>query len=239
MIVLSTTSLSAESKKEITQNESEVIVLLKEKNLRLEEQNKFLITYTTELRNSYYWALGFAGTFLVLFLGVNIYFLRNKSEEDKERLTAHFDLIINEKTSLILQRVDKKIDDSQRLLHEISDKSVKETTFPINNSISSLTEKIQENKIEILELKLKNHESSGVKGNILSAHFRLAQEVRKLTTSYWDWKVSDSLEEGYKLLEQGVEFDSGELPEITAFLNNLPKQFSDLAHKIRKKLRKD
>ena len=65
---------------DITSNEENL--LLKEMILRLKEQNSILIETGKELRATYYWALGFMAVFLITFLGVNIYFTRDKYKEE-------------------------------------------------------------------------------------------------------------------------------------------------------------
>ena len=68
-----------------------ITVILKENIIRLEEQNKILLSTNSDIRSSYYWALSFCATFLILFLGVNIYFFRNRFNEDKEFLLNKID----------------------------------------------------------------------------------------------------------------------------------------------------
>jgi len=216
-----------------TTNLSEIEV----SNIRLEEQNKLLKSTLSEMRSSYYWSLSFASTFLLLFLGVNVYFFRNRYNDDKDYLLKH----INEETSKLSRNTSELIETKFSELKEKIDHHVEEKLKTISSSldgkISSLKNDIQISRVEIIELSIENTKRTGVEGNVLSEYFKLAQESRKLSGPHWDWQVSESLEEIYKLLCDGAEFDSTELPDVSKFLNTLPDQFSDGVHKVRNKLR--
>ncbi|RLC96171.1 MAG: hypothetical protein DRI46_14065 [Chloroflexi bacterium] len=211
--------------------------VLKEKNIRLEEQNKILIHTSTELRNSYYWALGFSATFLLLFLGVNIYFFRNRYNEDKEYLLKHVDSKLHEGANEMRNYVSKQLHNLESRLEKVSVKAVKQSINDINAKINNLHSIIGMNKIDIIELEIEQTKLSGVQANVLRSYVDIIQELRKLDNCGWDWKISDYLSEVCELLKEGVKFNSSELPEVSSLLNGLPNQFDDIVYKIRNHMR--
>ncbi|WP_166370887.1 hypothetical protein [Psychromonas sp. SA13A] len=207
--------------------------LLYESNIRLMEQNRILQSTASDLRSTYHWALGFSATFLLLFLGVNIYFFRNRYNEEKEYLLMHIDDSIEIKKTEIDTSLANK-------LSEVESKLENKVSSQIEFSLAKVLQKIKLNandiqlcKVEALKLKLINTNNSGVKENILSENFRLAVEIRMLSGKSWDWDVSNVLENINALLLEGTKFDPMEMPEVSTFLNNLPAQFTDQVTKIR------
>lgn len=218
-------------------NSETTISLIKEKNIRLEEQNKILISSSSELRTSYYWSLGFAATFLLLFLGVNIYFFRNRYNEDKEYLLNHIDLKLNEGAIQTREEITNQFIELEKKLGDMAVEKVKQSISSMNSRINSIHEHTQENTIAILDLEVEHLIRYGCDANLITGYFRLAQEIKKLKSPHWDWKMSGCLENIGKLLEKNIEFDSGELPDVSSFLNGLPEQFDDAVFKIKNRLR--
>ncbi|MGD6734890.1 hypothetical protein ACP5PY_00340 [Photobacterium leiognathi subsp. mandapamensis] len=220
----------------IAQTESEstqAISDLRVQIIRLEEQNKILITSNNDIRSSYYWALGFSATFLILFLGVNIYFFRNRFDEDKEFLLNS----IKDKFNLIEKNNQQVIASEMAVFDaklEMTFKTKSEQlTKYYDSSVSSNSTAIQRLLIEVTELKLKNVISDGCKPNILTGYLALAKETLKLGSSY-DWKTSECLSKAKELMDEGVKIEPMELPELITFINSLPEQFSGVSEEIRK-----
>ena len=212
-----------------------ITIILKENIIRLEEQNKILLSTTSDMRSSYHWALGFCATFLILFLGVNIYFFRNRFNEDKEFLlnkiedkfkgaeSSNLDLIKAE-----MSKFDKKLETSFK-------QKANELSKNYKASVASNLNKIQYLSVQVKDLELENTKANGCKPNILTGYFHLAEETHKLGSGF-DWQLSECLVEARKLLDEGVEIESMEYPEVTTFLNSLPSQFNDVVEAIRKYL---
>lgn len=239
IILALSASVNANIKSPPEQLDNEIIISqLKEKNIRLEEQNKILISSASDLRASYYWSLSFAATFLLLFLGVNIYFFRNRYNEDKEYLLKHIDAKLLEGKNNAQKETSKKLLELEGKFEKIIADKVRSSISGINSKIDVIHSNIKYNKIKILEVEIEQTKKTGVEVTLLSQYFQLAQEVKTLNSNGWDWKLSDCLVEITKLLEKGVEIETGDLPELSDFLNNLPNQFSDAVHKIRTIIRK-
>ncbi len=217
--------------------ESDYVIELKINKIKLEEQNKLLKSSLNDLRASYYWSLSFAATFLLLFLGVNVYFFRNRYKDDKEYLLQKIDAeskkIIESSCDLIESKVDGLKSEVSRHISE----NLKKSVSGMESKVSSLSNDIQNSRVDIIKLNIENTKRTGVKANVLRKYFELFRESRKLKGPHWDWQVSEGLEEMYKLLCDGAEFDPSESSEVSGFLNGLPEKFSDGVHKVRTKLR--
>jgi hypothetical protein len=208
---------------------------LKENIIRLEEQNKILLSTNSDIRSSYYWALSFCATFLILFLGVNIYFFRNRFNEDKEFLLNKIDDKFTGAESNNLELIKAEMTKFDKKLDTSFKKTASELSKNYKSSVASNLNKIQWLSVQVKELELKNTKLGGYKPNILTGYFHLAEETHKLGSGY-DWQLSECLVEARKLLDEGVEIDSTEYPEVTTFLNSLPRQFHDVVETIRKYL---
>jgi len=195
----------------------------------LKQRNQDLLDFQEKLSATIYWSLGFSATFLILFLGINIYFLRNRYNEDKERFLKH----IEDTLSVKAGELDKKI-------VEIVGKTIDSKLSSVKNSIESLKEqlsmieiKTNDNKIEILEIN-KSH-----KDTILYYYFEQAKTCKSTGDFFsYGWKISNCMDAMKKLLDDGAKFDAAEVTEVTKFLDSLPSQFSDTVFSFREKLRK-
>tara|TARA_R110001606_G_scaffold382655_1_gene544550 strand:- start:131 stop:775 length:645 start_codon:yes stop_codon:yes gene_type:complete len=189
---------------------------LQEANIRLEEQNKILSESVSEFRVYLFSSLGFSATFLIVFLGVNIYFLRNRYTEDKVMLLQTIENKINQFEGKSLDRYEvAKKQQKEEISREIDQKSKK---LEIENIYR---------RIDITCLQLKLEENLSI---CLSKYFKLAEDYNLLN---WEMQLSDSLHQIIKLLNQGGEYDSSEYPEVYTFLDKLPVNFSTQAKKIK------
>lgn len=80
---------------------------LKIKIIKLEEQNKILKSSSSDLRNSYYWALGFSATFLLVFLGINLYSANRRFDDEKN----NFEKMLNNKIANEILTINKIIEE--------------------------------------------------------------------------------------------------------------------------------
>ena len=211
---------------ELTSEEA-FIVELKEANLRLEEQNKILKTSSVELRDSYYAALSFAATFLILFLGVNVYFFRNRYNEDKKYLQQHVDVTIDTKMTLIN---DSFIDLESQMEASIKGhitKGVAEQVSPIKQQVRSLQSNVKYQSVDLKRIQIEFEKTPSNKIRLLVA---LAKDYHSLN---WDYQLSDTLVKIRVLLVEGAIFDPSELPDLERFLDLLPKEYNTTLSQIR------
>jgi len=230
-LALFLTSFQAASEITQTSGFESVIVELKEANVRLEEQNKMLKASSVELRNSYYSSLAFAATFLIVFLGINIYFFRNRFNEDKNYLLQHIDNEISSKLALTDDFFEKQ---EQKMVKVIEDQVSKDITGHIaslNGKIGSLQSENRYLTVDIILLKIKNEKTPSNKLTLLMS---LSKNYHSLK---WDLQLSDTLVEIRDLLEAGASYDSSQLPELARFLDSLPQEFETTIKQVRSRLK--
>lgn len=211
----------------------------------LGQQNKDLRDFHEKIANTVYWALGFSAIFLVLFLGINIYFIRNRYNEEKEYLLQHINNAVHLKSNdlekeqnKIIESIKKEYENTLKSFEISMSKIANDSIAPLKKSISNIFKSINALKIDIIDIEIKFLEKTdGCKDIIIRRYFDLAKEARKYEDRYWDWEVSQCLEEIEKLLNDGAKFDSGDFPEVTAFLDGLPERFKDSVHKVRRVIR--
>lgn len=216
---------------------AEIIVTeLKEYTIRLEEQNKILLSANIDIRNSYYWALGFCATFLILFLGVNIYFFRNRFDEDKEFLINKINVKAKQIEIDNKNLIDNEIIKLDNKLEASFKQKASELTKTYKSTVSLNRNEIQRLRVDITELELENTKAGGCNPNILTKYLKLAEETQKLEDKHYYWKISRCLLEIKKLLDEGVKIDSMDYTETITFLSSLPNEFDDVVKEIRKHL---
>ncbi|EMF9086164.1 hypothetical protein V4U76_004564, partial [Vibrio vulnificus] len=210
------------------QSSNEAIILeLREANLRLEEQNKMLRSSSSELTNSYYAALSFSATFLVLFLGINVYFFRSRYSEDKNYLQQHIDVNVDSKMSLVNDAFKSLESQLEATIKEHTAKALTEHISPLRSQISSLQSSNKYHSVGIKLLQIKLEETPSNKIRLLLS---VAKDYKSLN---WDYQLSDTLVEIKELLKEGATFDSSELPELEGFLNSLSNEYTTTILQIR------
>lgn len=214
------------------QNSNQAIILeLREANLRLDEQNKMLKSSSSELKNSYYAALSFSATFLVLFLGVNVYFFRSRYGEDKKYLQQHIDVNVDSKMSLVNDSFKSLESQLEVTIKEHIAKALTEHVSPLRSQINLLKSFNKHQSVDIKLLKIKLEETPS---NKISLLLSVAQDYKSLN---WDYQLSDTLVKINELLKEGATFDSSELPELEGFLNSLSNEYLTSILKIRDNLK--
>ena len=209
-------------------------------NELLKQQNEILKQANSDIRNSYYWALGFTGTFLVLFLGINTFLFRNKVKEDKEYLNNYVEnTILKEMNSLkdninvSIREVKEQNNKELLQIHESLDSTIKETNKPIYSDIARLRQNSLLLEVGILENKLLLNQSENSYYSKLSNNKQIIDIlINNKITSYY-WKIDNSLERIEEILKTGYKVDTSLLSEYTELLNKLPSQYSDVVHRIR------
>ncbi len=214
------------------QSNNEAIILdLREANLRLEEQNKMLKSSSSELKTSYYAALSFSATFLVLFLGINVYFFRSRYSEDKNYLQQHIDVNVDSKMNLVNDSFKTLEGQLESAIKEHTAVAVAQHTAPLKSQISSLQSSNRYHSVDIKLLKIKLEETPSNKIRLLLS---LAKDYKLLN---WDYQLSETLVDIRELLKEGATFDSSDLPELEGFLNSLSNKYTTTISQIRTQLK--
>ncbi|MDS1780660.1 hypothetical protein [Vibrio vulnificus] len=214
------------------QSNNEAIILeLREANLRLEEQNKMLKSSSSELKNSYYAALSFSATFLVLFLGINVYFFRSRYSEDKNYLQQHLDVNVDSKMNLVNDAFKALEGQLESAIKEHVDVAVAKHTAPLKSQVSSLQ---SSNRYNSVEIKLLNIKLEKIPSNKIRLLLSVAKDYKLLN---WDYQLSETLVEIKDLLKEGATFDSSDLPDIERFLNSLSSEYTTTISQIRTQLK--
>lgn len=227
------------------QLEDQNSVGLSEQVVRLEEQNRILIESQKELRQVYLWALGFAATFLLTFLGVNVYFATARFNRDKNSLVESIDNKIDLKGSeldLVIQdrmaRIDSKFEASESKLSDLVRTEVANTIDPkvnkINNSLGNLRFANKRRVYDIACLKYELLKDNGPKPTVLDRLFDVAEAAN---TIEWGWHVSKCLDEICTLIDAGTNIPSSDIPDRIKFLEKLPAEHDDMVQRIRAKIR--
>lgn len=167
---------------------------LKIKIIKLEEQNKILKSSSSDLRNSYYWALGFSATFLLVFLGINLYSTNRRFDDEKN----NFETMLNNKIANEILTINKIIEEYhfqnigiiKNKIHEIESK---------NDEFNKLiTEKLSEfndlNKAKYKELNKKilvNNESIKTETDKLKEYTDNNIRSAKIDIEFNNLKISE------------------------------------------------
>lgn len=167
---------------------------LKIKIIKLEEQNKILKSSSSDLRNSYYWALGFSATFLLVFLGINLYSANRRFDDEKN----NFETMLNNKIANEILTINKIIEEYhfqnigiiKNKIHEIESK---------NDEFNKLiTEKLSEfndlNKAKYKELNKKilvNNESIKTETDKLKEYTDNNIRSAKIDIEFNNLKISE------------------------------------------------
>ncbi|MBQ4859319.1 hypothetical protein [Pseudoalteromonas sp. MMG007] len=181
---------------------------LKVKIIKLEEQNKILKSSSSDLRNSYYWALGFSATFLLVFLGINLYSANRRFDDEKK----NFETMLNNKIENEVLTINKIIEEHhlqnigiiKNEIHEIENK---------NNEFNKLiTERLLEvddsTKAKYEELNKKilvNNESIKTESNKLEEYTNNKIRSAKIDIEFINLKISEILDVKRNTIAQAIK----------------------------------
>lgn len=210
----------------------------------LKEKNNDLLNYQNNLTETLHWALGFGATFLILFLGINIYFLKTRYNEDKENILKHIEDNINLRSKELEDHIGKKYlefenkwSDVVKNVEDISSKIFDSKINTVKGSLSSLHKQIQNLRINIYDVDRKVLEIDAPKDTLLRTIFDQTKLLKEINDySYWGWKISVNLGLIEKLISEGAKFDSFDLPDVTKLLDSLPSEYKDAIHRVREKI---
>ncbi len=209
-------------------------------NELLKQQNEILKQTNADIRNSYYWALGFTGTFLVLFLGINTFLIRNKVKEDKEYLNNYIESTIIKEMNLIKEHNSQITNDIKELnnkelikIHESLKFKIAESLTPVHGNIAGLRDKSFLLEIYILENEILINQLNKNYYSMLFNNKEVIKILLENQISSFYWKIGNCLERIEEILKTGYEVDTSLLSDYTEVLNKLPAEYTDAAHRVR------
>lgn len=207
-------------------NQQEQIKELSEQNIRLQEQSKMLKSSIDNYNNIIFSSLGFAGTFLIAFLGVNIYFMKNRADEDKKNIEQ----IIKEKNKESLMKLSKFIT-----------KEINKNIGNLENKISSQTASISsqvKTEFDSIDRKIKHihynlavneYEKEQCSDSKLTSTINI---IKHSEVAGFTWKTSKTLTEMQSLLKSGGKYDPSELPDVFNVLRKISEPNKKLALEV-------
>ncbi|WP_412495486.1 hypothetical protein BCV29_16900 [Vibrio cyclitrophicus] len=110
------------------------VELLQDKIRLLEAQNEILLSSTSDIQFMYLAALAFAATFLLAFLGVNVYFNKSKYEEERKLLESLYESNVKDLANLNESEIQNKLTNIKNDLHESLEGKIER----VNSIIDSL-----------------------------------------------------------------------------------------------------
>jgi len=210
----------------------------------LEAQNRLLREHNQSLLTTVHWALAFAAVFLIAVFGLMGYFTYRRYEQDKESLKNFLDSEITKIRAGFTDRLSewkrksadnlrKETEILKQSLNNIAESKSNEAISPVKTRINSLSRDLNYLQIGVIKLEAEDWKKKGIKGNVVSCWFRIAQKGLSIKQ---DWIVSDALNEMERLLKQGAKFSAAQVTEVTGFLQSLPPQFEALVKAIQSKI---
>lgn len=160
----------------------------------LKTQNQMLDKYVDRLTAGYYWSLSFAGGFLLLFLGFNIYNVKGQIKDEKNNIRLQLEAEIAKDFNVIEQRfleqnnnLNTKIQESKDSLESFIKSQIKSEVdyFSIvvekteSDLVKAISESAEKSKKEF------NGTLSGLKGDLGS----IERDLLKQTYDYYELKV--------------------------------------------------
>lgn len=168
---------------------------LKIKIIKLEEQNKILKSSSSDLRNSYYWALGFSATFLLVFLGINLYSANRRFDDEKN----NFEKMLNNKIANEILTINKIIEE-----HHFQNTGI------IKNEIHKIESKNDEFNKLITEKLSEFNDLNKAKYKELSKKILVNNESIKTETD----KLKEYTDNNIRSAKIDIEFNNLKISEI-------------------------
>ncbi|WP_166420834.1 hypothetical protein [Pseudoalteromonas sp. Z1A8] len=181
---------------------------LKIKIIKLEEQNKILKSSSSDLRNSYYWALGFSATFLLVFLGINLYSANRRFDDEKN----NFETMLNNKIENEILTINKIIEEHHLQNIEIIKNEIHEIKNKNNEFNKLITERLLEvndsTKAKYEELNKKilvNNESIKTESDKLEEYTNNKVRSAKIDIEFINLKISEILDVKRNTIAQAIK----------------------------------
>ncbi len=214
--------------------DAERLIELNEQVIRLEEQNNILSESQRELRQVYMWALGFSGTFLLAFLGVNIYFTRTKYQEDRAANLRHIEDNLKLRTEELGNKFEvfekntiEEIENFNKKFESLTNNKIKDSSAAIRNLIDALDYRLSDLEVEVTEMK-------GTDANTITACFEFIERLK--TRSGYDWRIITLLEKVENLIDNGCKISSFEKGDYITILDKLPANCKGIASRVKGKV---
>ncbi|CAH6896890.1 exported hypothetical protein [Vibrio chagasii] len=233
VLVLFSLHSHAEQKELVESSERYINVeveVLKDNIRVLEAQNEILLSSSKDIQLMYLAALGFSATFLITFLGVNVYFSRTKFEEERKSLENLYE--IKSKEQLI--KLEETLHSSINEVKESIPKTVSEKIKPLTSSLESYSQKLENEKLRVdLELIILKIGSTTTKSTLVRLYIEAANLANKRKQ---DWRVGEFLLEADQLLSKGTKIGSVSVSDTMVTLRTFPKHHEKLVSSIETKL---
>ncbi|PCJ53779.1 MAG: hypothetical protein COA79_22465 [Planctomycetota bacterium] len=198
--------------------------------IKLTEQNILLKKSIDDNKSILLWALGFAGTFLVAFLGVNIYFIKSEKTTNLNNITKY------------IEESKIKIEENKlsvfNLLKEENNKTIenkiKSFEARFNQTASSISTKID--KIELTILKNNVHGEDRNHPITIYDLIYLGKKIIEIDDVMFDYETGRCLEQITAFVNKKPKLFPEETAKMVKYLNGLPSSFSVTTNSIIQKL---
>jgi len=215
---------------DVIKEKSFEIELLKNKIRELEIQNEIFFSSASDVQLMYLAALAFAATFLIAFLGINIYFTKSKYEEERKLLESLFESKVIELSTLTQSEIREKSDEAKEELEESFVRQIGYVKSRVELLKKKLTEEELLREYKIVQLEIKCTEVRATKARL---HIKVAVLANKLGR---DSQVAESLIQLSELLSQGAKIDSLSISWAIKDLRSLPEHHEKLIEQIEKQI---
>lgn len=200
-------------------------------NLRvLEAQNEILLSSSKDIQLMYLSALGFSATFLITFLGVNVYFSRTKFEEERKLLENLYEVKSKEQ----LMKLEETLHSSITEVKEIIPTTISQRIKPLTGSMERYSRKLEKEKLRVdLELIMLKIGSTTTESTLVRLYIEAASLANQRDQ---DWRVANFLLEADQLLSKGAKIGSLSVSDTIVMLRTFPKHHEKLVSSIETKL---
>ncbi|WP_422767521.1 hypothetical protein ACOX9X_07100 [Photobacterium leiognathi subsp. mandapamensis] len=209
------------------------IEVLKDNIRVLEAQNEILKSSSKDIQLMYLAALGFSATFLITFLGVNVYFSRTKFEEERKSLENLYEVKSKEQ----LMKLEETLHSSINEVKESIPTTVSQKIKPLTGSLERYSKKLEKEKLRVdLELIILTIGSTTTESTLVRLYIEAASLANQREQ---DWRVGDFLLEADQLLSKGAKIGSLSVADTMVTLRTFPKHHEKLVSSIETKLVKN
>ena len=188
-------------------------------------------------------AVGLAPLFLVVIIGLIIFFTHRRYEKDKLLLMC----VIKSEIAKIKSEIESRYSDLEssdglqlktkslgQSIRNIAESITSEAIKPIDERTKLLMGSRLMLQMDISALQAQQHMDKGQLTNAIRCWFDVAQ---KAWTVEWNWRVAHALDRINYLLNEGAKITlTSSKTELNAFLQSLPKQFEPLVKAIQRKI---
>ncbi|BCS95459.1 hypothetical protein DSLASN_10910 [Desulfoluna limicola] len=196
----------------------------------LEKTNSKLLTIL-------YWSLGFVGSIIVLFLGSNIYFTKDRYDSDKQSLNENLEnkiILMNsdinakfialqaEFKELVNEHIENINESLEPRLSELKTSIQDESADDIRN-LEIITVRLSQDiirlKYNLIDLEISTLDEEKNKNQILEKRIKILECAKELN---YEWLMTSTLQKIIELLKAKADFYSLDLPGIHSLLDSLP-----------------